>query len=123
MVLPSGTVYQLTLRDVSALPNLLPPGIHPSLQQLEPVILQHLILGPAFGIAGEDITTTDRIAYTRDPDEAIRQVHDGAFDAAFLLGRPAPTAVRDVALAGHVMPPKSTFYFPKLSSGLVMRKF
>ncbi len=123
MVLPSGTVYQLTLRDVSALDNLLPRDIHPSLRQLEPVILEHLILHPAFGIAPETIATTDRIAYTRDPDDAIRQVREGAFDAAFLLGRPAPTAVRDVALAGQVMPQKSTFYYPKLSSGLVMRKF
>lgn len=122
MVLPSGTVYQLTLRNLAALPNLLPASVVPALHQLEPVILQYLILGPAFGLRPEEIATTDRLAYTRDTQEAVRLVHyEGEFDAAFLLGRPAPTAVRDVSLAGEVMPQKSTFYYPKLVSGLIMR--
>jgi uncharacterized protein (DUF1015 family) len=50
-------------------------------------------------------------------------VETGEFDAAFLLGRPAVTAVRDASLADAVMPQKSTFFYPKLLSGLVMRSF
>jgi uncharacterized protein (DUF1015 family) len=40
---------------------------------------------------------------------------------AFLLGRPTVAEIKDVSLAGDVMPQKSTFFFPKLLSGLVMR--
>ena len=90
---------------------------------MEPVLLLHLILGPVFGIGVADVATTDRLAYTRSFSEAITRVHDGEFDAAFLLGRPPVTAVRDASLAGAVMPQKSTFFYPKLVSGLVMRRF
>jgi uncharacterized protein (DUF1015 family) len=123
LVMPSGTLYQLTLRDPAALADLLPADIHPSLQGLEVVILQHLVLDKALGIPPAEVATTNRLAYTRDMSEAIRRVHDGEFDLALLLGRPAVTAVRDVSLAGEVMPQKSTFFYPKLLSGLVMRPF
>ena len=123
LVLPSGTLYQLTLRDPSALADLLPSTVHPALRGLEVVILQHLVLDGALGIPAAEVATTDRLAYTRDADEAIRRVHNGEFDVALLLGRPAVTAVRDVSLAGEVMPQKSTFFYPKLLSGLVLRAF
>lgn len=60
------------------------------------------------------------LAYTRDAAEAAAAVDRGEGLAAFLL-RPTPAeAVRDIALAGHVMPQKSTYFYPKLLTGLVM---
>ena len=123
LVLSSGQVYQLTLRDDVDVSALLPPTLHSSLQSLDVVLLQYLVLGPAFGLSAEDITTTDRLSYTRDFAEAPHRVHTGEFDAALLLGRPSVKGVRDVSLAGEVMPQKSTFFYPKLLSGLVMRTF
>jgi uncharacterized protein (DUF1015 family) len=123
LVLPSGTLYQLTIRDFAAVEALLPADISPALRSLEPVLLQYLILGPAFALPAEEIATTDRLAYTRDAREAVQWVHDGQADAAFLLGRPAVTAVRDASNADAVMPQKSTFFYPKLLSGLVLRSF
>jgi uncharacterized protein (DUF1015 family) len=123
MILPSGTVYQLTLRDLSAIEPFLPAEIPAPLRSLEPVLLQHLILAPAFALPADQVATTDRLAYTRDVNEAIQRVESGEFDAAFLLGRPAVTAVRDASLADAVMPQKSTFFYPKLLSGLVLRSF
>ena len=111
------------MRDPSALADLLPSTVHPALRGLEAVILQHLVLDKALGIPAAEVATTDRLAYTRDADEAIRRVHSGEFDLALLLGRPAVTAVRAVSLAGEVMPQKSTFFYPKLLSGLVIRAF
>lgn len=123
LAMPSGTLYQLTPRDFAGMMAGLPASVHPSLRGLEAVLLQYLILEPALGIPVAEVATTDRIAYTRDADYAIHQVRSGAFDMAFLLGHSAVTAVRDVALAGEVMPQKSTFFYPKLLSGLVMRGF
>ncbi len=61
----------------------------------------------------------DGIAYTPDWLDAVGRVDDGAADAAFLL---RPTRIEDVferARAGEVMPPKTTYFFPKLLSGLL----
>jgi uncharacterized protein (DUF1015 family) len=61
----------------------------------------------------------DGIAYTPDVAEAVRRVDDGEADAAFLL---RPTRIEDVferARRGQVMPPKTTYFYPKLLSGLL----
>lgn len=77
------------------------------------------------GARGElDVELVDRfghdgIAYTADTGEAVRRVDDGEADAAFLL---RPTRIEDVferARRGEVMPPKTTYFYPKLLSGLL----
>lgn len=89
--------------------------IHPALNSLDVVLLHELILKRDLGI-------TD-VAYEMNVNEAIRRVHDGDFDAVFFLN---PTGVDDVektALAGLRMPPKSTYFYPKLLTGMVINKF
>jgi uncharacterized protein (DUF1015 family) len=122
LVLPSGTVYQVTARDASRLDAALPADLDPSLRRLDVIILQHLVMDKVLGIPAAEVATTDRLAYTRDAEEAVRRVQDREFDIALLLGRSPVEAVRDVSLAGEVMPQKSTFFYPKLLSGLVMRR-
>lgn len=61
------------------------------------------------------------MAYTRDEEEAVQKVSSGEFQLACLLQNPTVTEVRDVAAAGDKMPQKSTFFYPKLWSGLVLR--
>jgi type IV secretory pathway ATPase VirB11/archaellum biosynthesis ATPase len=57
--------------------------------------------------------------HATDAAAALRLVKEGSSDAAFLL-RPTPIEqVRDVAAAGETMPPKSTYFFPKVLTGLV----
>jgi uncharacterized protein (DUF1015 family) len=77
------------------------------------------------GGAGElDVELVDRfghdgIAYTPDWRDAVTRVDAGEADVAFLL---RPTRIEDVfarARAGRVLPPKSTYFFPKLLSGLL----
>lgn len=122
LVLPSGEINRMTARDASALAADLPAGLAPALRGLEAVLLQYLVLDKALGIPAADVAKTDRIAYTRDAHDAVERVRNGEYDLAFLLGRPSVTAIRDVALAGEVMPQKSTFFYPKLLSGLLMRR-
>ncbi|MDI6801708.1 MAG: DUF1015 domain-containing protein [Thermodesulfovibrionales bacterium] len=89
--------------------------MHPALRNLDVVILHELILKRDLGING--------IAYEMNIKEAIVRVQRGDFDAAFFLN---PTEARDVeavALSGLRMPPKSTYFYPKLLTGMVINKF
>lgn len=89
--------------------------------RLDTAVLQARVLGPLFGIA--DPRTDARIAFAggiRGVEELERRVDSGEFAAAFLL---CPTRLEDVmrvADAGAVMPPKSTWFEPKLRSGMVV---
>ncbi len=69
-------------------------------------------------MSAEDVEAKRGIAYTASADEAVGTLGDGA-DAVFLM-RPTPVdQVRAVAAAGETMPPKSTYFYPKLLTGLV----
>jgi uncharacterized protein (DUF1015 family) len=86
-----------------------------SLRDLDVVILQELIIKKDLGITN--------VAYEMDIEESLKKVKKGDFDAVFFLN---PTRVEDVekvALAGKRMPPKSTYFYPKLLTGLVINKF
>jgi uncharacterized protein (DUF1015 family) len=88
-------------------------------RQLDTGVLETLLLKGALGMSDDDIAHFNGLFYARDTAEALRMVSCGEYDAAFLM-RPTPIAqVRDVAAAGENMPPKSTYFFPKLLTGLL----
>jgi uncharacterized protein (DUF1015 family) len=87
----------------------------PALNNLDVVVLHELILKRDLGIT--------EVAYEMDVKEAMRKVHSGEFDAVFFLN---PTGVRDIELVASAnlrMPPKSTYFYPKLLTGMVINKF
>jgi uncharacterized protein (DUF1015 family) len=89
---------------------------------LDVSILQDRLLGPILGIG--DPRTDPRLAFVgggRGVEELERRVDSGAHAAAFALFPTSLGEVMDVADAGHVMPPKSTWFEPKLRSGMVVR--
>ncbi|GIV14649.1 MAG: phosphatase [Armatimonadota bacterium] len=90
-------------------------------RHLDVTLLQALVLEPLFGITQHHLERAEGIRYTRDESEAIQWVSRGEAAVAFLLKPPTVQEVREVALAGEKMPPKSTYFYPKLLSGLVMR--
>ncbi len=61
------------------------------------------------------------VSYTHDDAEALRVVDRGEYQMAFLMNPMAVEAIKEVASAGDVMPQKSTFFYPKLLTGLIMR--
>ena len=88
---------------------------------LEVSLLHTLILQNQFGIGAAELAAYSHVAYTIDAAEAIAKVNHGDYGAAFLL-RPTPVVqVREVAAAGDKMPQKSTYFYPKLVTGLVLR--
>lgn len=112
--------YKLTLRDI-ALMDTVSEGHCEAWKRLDVSILQMLVLDRSLGISWTDLAHTPDVAYTRDENEAVQKVQSGEYQIACLLQNPAVNEVRDVASAGDKMPQKSTFFFPKLWSGLILR--
>jgi len=60
-----------------------------------------------------------RVSYTVDIGEAYQQVKEGKYQLAFLLNPPRPEIIKAVVEAGDRLPPKSTYFYPKVPAGLV----
>lgn len=88
-------------------------------KHLDVAVLQELILDPLFDIHPDRPTTLDRLSFVKDAAEALKDA--GKHDATFILRPTRLDQLRAVALAGETMPQKSTFFHPKLLSGLVFR--
>ena len=112
--------YKLTLRDI-ALMDSVSEGHCEAWKRLDVSVLQMLVLDRSLGISWTDLAHTPDVAYTRDGEEAVQKVQSGEYQVACLLQNPAVNEVRDVASAGDKMPQKSTFFYPKLWSGLILR--
>ncbi len=86
--------------------------------------VETLVLADVLGIDAESIATTDRIAYPRRADDAAALVAAAPPRTAVALLVPAPTIadVEAVADAAQTMPPKSTFFFPKILDGMVFNQ-
>jgi uncharacterized protein (DUF1015 family) len=109
--------FRLRLRDTSKLDEAL-AGRPEAYRRLDAVILEALVLKGILGMSEEDIAAKRGIAYSKGTADAIARVESESADCAFLL-RPTPVEqVREVAAAGETMPPKSTYFFPKVLTGL-----
>jgi uncharacterized protein (DUF1015 family) len=87
--------------------------------RLDVSVLQDTVLAPILGI--DDPRTNERIAFVggiRGTAELERLVDSGGYAVAFALHPTSTEEVMDVAHLGEVMPPKSTWFEPKLRSGL-----
>ncbi len=87
-------------------------------KSLDVVQLHKVILEGVLKLSEESIRNQQNLSYLRDAGEALAQVRKGEADIAFLMNPCPVSQVRDVALAGEVMPQKSTDFYPKLLSGL-----
>ena len=111
--------YRLTLKDPKSLEAALPdkPDAY---RRLDTAALEALILrGPA-GLSEDDISHLNGLAYSKDTADALAAVNDGRADAAFIMHGTPIDQVREVANAGETMPPKSTFFYPKIPTGLLV---
>ncbi|NPV53875.1 MAG: DUF1015 domain-containing protein [Firmicutes bacterium] len=88
-------------------------------RELDVAILHVVLLGHFFSISDESFK--QRGAYTRDAAEAIRLVDEGKFKAAFLVNPTRLDQIAAIASAGEKMPQKSTYFYPKPLTGLVIR--
>ena len=94
-----------------------------SWRRLDVSILQSLILEDILGFSEESISRQENLCYVKDVDDSIRKVRDEEYQAAFLLNATKIEEIKDVTETGERMPQKSTYFYPKCLTGLVINKF
>ena len=90
----------------------------PPLRRLDVSVLHQAVFEEALGMTEEDFTEQRRIDYTPDPEAALAKTAGGTHAAAFLLNPTPASAVLAIASGGEVLPQKSTYFYPKLLTGL-----
>jgi uncharacterized protein (DUF1015 family) len=108
----------LTLRD-PAIADAALPGMPEPYRRLDTAVLEALVLKGALGMTEDDISHLNGLDYARDTDQARARVEAGEAEAAFFMSPTPVERVRDVAAAGVNMPPKSTYFFPKVLTGML----
>lgn len=113
--------YLLTLKDPDIMQTLLPDGSK-ALRELDVSILHTLILERVFGIDKENMANQKNLTYTRSREEAIAAVDNREADCAFIMNPTRVSEIAAVAAAGEKMPQKSTYFYPKVITGMVMNQ-
>ena len=112
----------LSLKDEAILSNV--SSDKPlSWRRLDVSILQTLILEDILGFSEESIRRQENLCYIKDFHDALQKVGTGAYQAAFLLNPTKIEEIKEVTGTGERMPQKSTYFYPKFLTGLVMYKF
>jgi uncharacterized protein (DUF1015 family) len=113
------SIHVLVARSQQAIDNAMPQGISAASKGLDALVLTETVLTPVFGIDRAVLTQGERVTFTESLGEAQEAVHHGDAALAFLVNAVRPEQVTAVADAGEVMPQKTTFYYPKLATGIV----
>ncbi|MDP4152126.1 MAG: DUF1015 domain-containing protein [Bacillota bacterium] len=113
--------YKLKLKDSNAI-TLMNTDKSDAYNGLDVTILHSLVLERTLHIDKENMAKQINLTYTRSIEEAIAGVKEGTYQAAFILNPTKVSEIKDVAAAGEKMPQKSTYFYPKLITGLVMNK-
>lgn len=87
---------------------------------LDVTILHGLVIGRILGLKGTNME--NGIRFTVDEKEAVSLVDNGGYQAAFFLNPPDVSQIRSIAKGGEAMPQKSTYFYPKPLSGLVINR-
>jgi len=92
----------------------------PELRPLDVVLLHGFLLEEMLGISPETVTRGQFVKYYKDPAKAASDLAGRTIQAAFFLNPVTVGEFRDVSLSGHVLPQKTTFFYPKILTGLVI---
>ena len=110
--------YRVTLKDQAIADRAL-EGMPAPYRRLDTAVLEALVLRGALSMSEDDISHLNGLDYSKDLDDAIDAVRTGRADAGFFMRATPVEAVREVAETGESMPPKSTYFYPKVPTGLV----
>ncbi len=116
------TASLLTLKPSHSARELVSESLPDEVKDLDVTLLHSVILRDILGISSEAQEQKKNIEYVRQPDEAYKALDNGSAQLAFLMNATKIQQVRSVAKAGYTMPQKSTYFFPKLLSGLVLNR-
>jgi uncharacterized protein (DUF1015 family) len=110
--------FMLTLKDQAIADAALPDHAEPY-RRLDTAVLEALILKGALRLTDDHIVHLDGLGYARDSAQALHYIETGAYDAAFFMSATPVERIQAVAAAGESMPPKSTYFFPKVPTGFL----
>jgi uncharacterized protein (DUF1015 family) len=114
-----GAPFLASIPPDADLGTLIPLEHSQAWKELDVAVLQELVLDPLLDISTDRPQALERLSFVKDTGEALAATADR--DAAFILRPTRMDQLRAVALAGETMPQKSTYFYPKLLSGLVLR--
>ncbi|HET9921789.1 MAG TPA: DUF1015 domain-containing protein [Ktedonobacteraceae bacterium] len=95
-------------------------GHAPAWNELDVAVAHKLVLEALLGLSEADITAGQNVYYVHDAEEALQAVTRDEAQAALLLNATRVRQISEVAKADELMPQKSTYFYPKLITGLVM---
>lgn len=120
MYLDNNSYYLLKVKDENKIVELLDGNQSTAWKLLDVTILHQVIINRILGFGGTNIENS--IKFTTNEKEAVDLVAGGKYKMAFLLNPTKVASVKAIAEKGEVMPQKSTYFYPKLLSGLVFNK-
>jgi uncharacterized protein (DUF1015 family) len=119
-----GAFYTLVLRDIAAMDEF--TNMSKAARSLDVNVLHKLILDKVLGIGDKQLAGQSNLEYVKDfpryIDAAVARVDDRKAQALFWMNPTRIEQVRAVAAVGEKMPQKSTFFYPKIFTGLVVNK-
>ena len=114
--------FVLTLKNEKVMNKVITEKQSPTWKRLDVTVLHSLILEKLLGINKEQVANEENVNYIRSEDEAIDTIRKGKYQMAFILNPTKIEEVKNVSLKGERMPQKSTDFYPKLMSGIVISK-
>jgi uncharacterized protein (DUF1015 family) len=108
--------YRLRLKDVGEVDRRL-EGKPEAYRRLDSAILETLVLKGLAGMSDHDIDERRGLEYAKTVPDALRMVDEGDYDVAFIQRGVPVEQVKEICNTDAVMPPKSTFFFPKVMTG------
>ncbi|MFQ5965103.1 MAG: DUF1015 domain-containing protein [Candidatus Scalinduaceae bacterium] len=112
--------YILTLRDEKLLDQILTDE-YTEWKTIDTGILHGFIFDRILGIQAKNISKSESVKYIQGVEDAVASVNEGEYQIAFFLNPTRIDQVRDIAIKRHKMPPKATYFYPKLMTGMVIR--
>jgi uncharacterized protein (DUF1015 family) len=96
--------------------------LHPALKKLDVMVLSRLLLQRSLGFSREELDNEEIFHYSSSLPEAISSVKSGNYEITFILNPTKIEHVQEIASHFLVMPRKSTYFYPKVLTGLVFNK-
>ncbi len=114
--------YRFELKNIDAINNYITDKSE-AYKNLDVTLLHTLVLERFLGIDQGNMANQKNLFYTRDASEAIEAVKCGEYQCSFLINATHVQDIKDISLANEKMPQKSTYFWPKLVTGIVINKF
>jgi uncharacterized protein (DUF1015 family) len=108
--------FRLRLKDLGEVDRRL-DGMPEAYRRLDSAILETLVLKGLAGMSDHDIDEREGLEYAKSVDAALDMVDNGEYDVAFIQRGVPVEQVKEIANTDSVMPPKSTFFYPKVMTG------